>query len=484
MAVTKNSPVAAAQDDPLVAALRAKLDRQRAALARNGAPDYRRRRRALAALLDGILARKEDFVRVVSEDFGGRAREETLILELAPLVDLLRHARRHLAGWMRPRSVPTSWQFWPGRSRILYQPLGVAGVISPWNYPIYLSLAPLVDAIAAGNLVLLKPSELTPRTAEFLRSFLASTFSDEYVSVVTGGPEVSAAFAALPFDHLLFTGSTRVGRMVMRTASENLTPVTLELGGKSPAIVHREYPLRLAVERLLAGKLYNAGQTCIAPDYILLPADQRDAFVRLAQEVVPRLYPRLVENADYTRIVSRRHFERLMGLVEDARRRAATVIAINPAGETCNVENRVFPPTLVLDGPSDAAVMQEEIFGPVLPLVTYGSLDEAVAYVNERPRPLALYYFDYDATRIDKVLRNTISGGVTINDVVFHIAQHNLPFGGVGPSGMGHYHGFAGFETFSKKKGVFLQSSWSALGWLRAPYGARARRLIQFLVGK
>jgi len=288
----------------------------------------------------------------------------------------------------------------------------------------------------------------------------------------------------LPFDHLLFTGSTRVGRMVMRAASEHLTPVTLELGGKSPAIIHRDYPLRLAAERLLVGKLYNAGQTCIAPDYILLHADQRDAFVHLAREVVPRLYPRLVKNADYTRIISHQHFNRLVELVEDARRRGARIVEINPAGEACTAENRVFPPSLILDAPSDAAIMQEEIFGPIVPLLTYRFLDEAIAYVNERPRPLALYYFDDDSTRINKVLTSTVSGGVTINDVVFHIAQHNLPFGGVGPSGMGHYHGFAGFETFSKKKGVFHQSRFSALAWLRPPYGSRARRLIQFLLGK
>ena len=484
MALTKDSSVAATNHDTIAAAMRWKLDRQRAALGRDGAPDYWRRRQALGALLNGILARKEDFVRAASEDFGGRAREETLILELTPLVDLLRHARRHLKHWMRARSVRTSWRFWPARSRVIYQPLGVAGIISPWNYPIYLSLAPLVDAIAAGNHALVKPSEVTPQTSELLRSFVASIFSDEYVSVVTGGPEVSAAFAALPFDHLLFTGSTRVGRLVMRAASEHLTPVTLELGGKSPAIIHRDYPLRLATERLLVGKLYNAGQTCIAPDYILLHADQRDAFVHLAQEIVPRLYPRLVKNADYTRIISRRHYERLAGLIEDARRGGARIIDVNPAEERCDGENCVFPPTLILDAPSDAAIMQEEIFGPILPILSYRTLDEAINYVNERPRPLALYYFDDDSTRINKVLTRTVSGGVTINDVVFHIAQHNLPFGGVGPSGMGHYHGFAGFETFSKKKGVFHQSRFSALAWLRPPYGPRARQLIRFLIGK
>ena len=482
---TAQEPSLAVQGGQASAAdMRARLDRQRAALARDGAPDYRRRTEALGALLHGVLARKDEFVRAVAEDFGGRAPEETLTLELFPLADQIRYARRHLKSWMRPRAVRTNWQFWPARSRVIYQPLGVAGVISAWNYPIYLSLSPLADALAAGNHALVKPSELAPRTAGLLREMVEAVLPEDYVSVVNGGPEVSAAFASLPFDHLLFTGSTRVGRLVMRAASENLTPVTLELGGKSPAIVHREYPLKRAAERILTGKLYNAGQTCIAPDYVLLPTEHRDAFLRLANQIVPQLYPRLVENPDYTRIINRHHYERLAGLEEDARRRGANVVEINPAGDTCDAENRVFPPTLVTDPAPGMAVMQEEIFGPILPVVTYRTLDEAIAYINERPRPLSLYYFDEDSARVNDMLSRTISGGVTVNDVIFHIAQHNLPFGGVGPSGMGHYHGFAGFETFSKKKGVFLQSGFSGLAWLRPPYGPRARRLIRFLLSR
>ena len=484
MATAQGPSLAVQGGQPTAASLRARLDHQRAALGRDGAPDYRRRMEALGALLHGVLARKDDFVRAASEDFGGRAPEETLALELLPLVDQIRHARRHLRSWIEPRRVRTGWQFWPARSLVVVQPLGVVGIIAAWNYPIYLSLAPLADALAAGNHALVKPSELAPRTAELLREMIAAVLPEDYVSVVNGGPEVSAAFASLPFDHLLFTGSTRVGRLVMRAASENLTPVTLELGGKSPAIVHREYPLKRAAERILTGKLYNAGQTCIAPDYLLLPTEHRDAFLRLANQIVPQLYPRLVENPDYTRIINRHHYERLAGLVEDARRRGANVVEINPAGETCNAENRVFPPTLVTDPAPGMTVMQEEIFGPILPVVTYRTLDEAIAYINGRPRPLSLYYFDEDSARVNDMLSRTISGGVTVNDVIFHIAQHNLPFGGVGPSGMGHYHGFDGFETFSKKKGVFLQSRFTGLSWLRPPYGPRARRLIRFLLSR
>ena len=484
MATAQGPSLAVQGGQASAAELRARLDRQRTALAQRGAPDYRRRMEALGALLHGVLARKDDFVRAASEDFGGRAPEETLALELLPLVDQIRHARRHLRSWIEPRRVRTGWQFWPARSLVVVQPLGVVGIIAAWNYPIYLSLAPLADALAAGNHALVKPSELAPRTAELLREMIAAIFPEDYVSVVNGGPEVSAVFAALPFDHLLFTGSTRVGRLVMRAASETLTPVTLELGGKSPAIVHRDYPLARAAERILTGKLYNAGQTCIAPDYLLLPQEHRDAFVKLAQEIVPRLYPRLLGNPDYTRIINRHHYDRLAGLVEDTRRCGANVIEINPAGETCNAENRVFPPTLITDTTPEMTVMQEEIFGPILPMVTYRTLDEAMAYVNDRPRPLSLYYFDDDSSRVKDVLMRTVSGGVTVNDVIFHIAQHNLPFGGVGPSGMGHYHGFDGFETFSKKKGVFLQSRFTGLSWLRPPYGPRARRLIQFLLGE
>lgn len=458
------------------------LAKQRQAFARSAPRSPRERLDALSALLRAIVQRREEYAAAANEDFGGRAREESLALELVPLADQIRHTRRHLAGWMKPRRVPAGLNFFPARARILYQPLGVVGIIGAWNYPAYLALGPLVDALAAGNHAMIKPSELAPRSAEFLKSLVAGIFPDDYVAVATGGADVAAAFAALPFDHLIFTGSARVGRMVMRAASENLTPVTLELGGKSPAIVHESYSLRLAAERILTGKLYNAGQTCIAPDYVLLPASRCDEFAALAAEIVPRLYPRLVENADYTRIINPGHYERLAGLLQDAQEHGAVVRALNPASEPADAQNRVFPPALVLGANDEMKVMQEEIFGPVLPVIPYRALGDAIAYVNARPRPLALYYFDNDSARVREVLSRTTSGGAAVNDVLFHIAQHNLPFGGVGPSGMGHYHGFAGFETFSKKKGVFLQSRFTALSLLRPPFGAAARRLIRFLL--
>jgi coniferyl-aldehyde dehydrogenase len=463
--------------------LTARLAAQRAAFSR-GAPDPRSRIRSLRALRDAVRARREEFVRAISEDFGGRARQETLLLEVFLVVDTIHHAIRHLPQWVRPRPAAAGWQFLPGRNRVIYQPLGVVGVIGAWNYPLLLSVSPLVSALAAGNHIMLKPSELAPRTADLLARLMADLFPPEYVAVVTGGPETGAAFASLPFDHLLFTGSTRVGRLIMRSAGENLTPVTLELGGKSPALLHPDFPVRTAAARIMAGKLYNAGQTCIAPDYVLVHADAREEFVRRASEAAAAMYPTLVANPDFTRILNRDHYRRLRALVEDARSKGAQVLEVNPARESADEDNRVFPPTFLWNVGDAMTVMREEIFGPVLPVVVWRSLDEAIEYVNSRPRPLALYYFDHNSRRVESVLARTVSGGVTVNDTLLHIAQNDLPFGGVGPSGMGCYHGFDGFETFSKKKGVFLQSRFATLGLLRPPYGALARRVTDFLIGR
>jgi coniferyl-aldehyde dehydrogenase len=395
---------------------------------------------------------------------------------------------------MRPRRVAAGINFFPARARIVYQPLGVVGILAAWNYPTLLTLSPLVDAIAAGNHVMLKPSELAPRIAEVLQNLIAGVFPEEYVAVTTGDTQLAAEFSQLPFDHLLFTGSTCVGKLIMKAASENLTPVTLELGGKSPAIIHREFPLRTAVERIITGKLYNAGQTCLAPDYVFVHESQRDNFVRLASEVAQQLYPTWSGNADYTHIIRAQHFQRLNGLVRDAVERGAKPVALGTqensaaalpksnGSDAAAIDDRMFPPVVLLDVNDEMQVMQEEIFGPILPVLTYRELDDALRYVNEHAHPLALYYFDNDARRVDQVLRSSISGGVTLNDVIYHIAQNNLPFGGVGASGMGHYRGRAGFETFSKKKGVFLQSRFTPVKFLRPPYGPFTERIIRFLL--
>jgi coniferyl-aldehyde dehydrogenase len=473
------TPAAAA--DVTAADLAALLAEQRAAFAQ-GAPDHAQRITALESLRDAVREHQDAIVAAIDEDFGGRAAEETLLLELFPLLDEIRNARRHLRGWMKPRAVRPAWFLLPGRARVQYQPLGVVGVIGAWNYQLLLSLSPIVGALAAGNHVIVKPSEITPRTAALIARILAERFPRAYVAGVTGGVELATAFSALPFDHLVFTGSTRVGKLVMRAASEHLTPVTLELGGKSPVIVHRDAPLDRAAERIMSGKLYNAGQTCVAPDYALVPRDRVDAFVAAARDVTAAMYPRLVGTRDYTRIVTRAHWERLHRLTEEARARGARVESVNPATERCDAESKVFPPTFVVAPPDDLEVMQEEIFGPVLPVVPYDTVDEAIAYVNARPRPLALYYFDVDARRADDVLARTTSGTAAVNDVVVQLAQDNLPFGGVGPSGMGHYHGFDGFQTFSKKKGVFLQSRFGSGKLLRPPYTERTRSLLRTLL--
>lgn len=465
--------------------LPALLRDQRMAFQQASFPDYKERVRRLNALLEGLQTYQEALVQSISEDFGNRAAQETRLLEIFPTVDEIRHTRAHLRKWMKPRRVAANWQFSTGRGRIIYQPLGVVGIIGAWNYQLLLVLSPLVNALAAGNRVMIKPSEMAPRTAELMGKMISEHFRPDEVTVVTGDAEVSAAFAALPFDHLIFTGSTRVGKLVMRAASENLTPVTLELGGKSPAIVHDEYPIERAAERILTGKFWNAGQTCIAPDYLMLPEGKLNAFMEAASRILPKKFPRVVDNPDYTRIVNTRFYERLVGMIDDARSKGGEVLQCNPAGEDCTADNRVIPPTVVAQATDEMQIMQEEIFGPILPVITYRSLDDAIQYVNDRPRPLALYYFDNKKARISRVLNETISGGVTVNDCIFHIAQHNLPFGGVGPSGMGAYHGFDGFVTFSKKKGVFIQGIGGQLlfpKFLSPPYSRWTDWLIRLLI--
>ena len=465
-----------------VTVLRAILDAQRAAFRKKN-PSYDDRIRALRALERAVIARKVEIAKVISDDFGGRAHEETLSLELFPLVNEIRHAARSLKRWMEPRFADTPWQFWPARSQVIYQPVGVVGILAAWNYPLFLSFGPLAGAIAAGDHAMLKPSELAPRAAELMAKIVAELYPPEYIAVVTGDGEKAAEFTHLPFDHILFTGSERVGKEVMKAASENLTPVTLELGGKSPALIHSSYSIKTAAARILAAKLYNAGQTCVAPDYVLLPRDRQTEFVDAAKEAVAGMYPRLAANPDYTHIVNARHYERLKNLVEDARRKGSGVVEMNPASEALDESARVFPPTLLLNCSDEMTAMNEEIFGPVLPVVVYSTLDEAVEYINARPHPLSMYYFDNNRKRVRDVLARTLAGGVTVNDCVLHVGQPNLPFGGIGPSGMGQYHGFDGFVTFSKKKGVFLQSRWSPVSFLRPPYGPLARRILKFLIG-
>ena len=350
---------------------------------------------------------------------------------------------------------------------------GVVGIIVPWNYPLYLAIGPLIGALAAGNRVMLKMSESTPATGQLLKELLAQIFPEDQVAVVLGEAEVGIAFSKLSFDHLLFTGSTSVGRHVMRAAAENLTPVTLELGGKSPAIVSTDVPLADAAERIAFGKTLNAGQTCVAPDYVLVPRPRIDEFVEAYRKVVRRFYPQLADNPDYTSIINRRQQARLQGYLDDAQAKGARLLPLFEQGQ-----ERRMPHCLLLDVTDEMQVMQDEIFGPLLPVVPYDEIGQALAYVNARPRPLALYYFGYDRAEQRHVLRHTHSGGVCLNDTLLHVAQDDLPFGGVGPSGMGHYHGHDGYLTFSKAKGVFIKQRFYAARMIYPPYGKALQKLV------
>jgi coniferyl-aldehyde dehydrogenase len=463
--------------------MRATFDAQRTAFAGQGAPSLQQRLSDLKRLKEAVENNAGRLAQTISADFGNRSRHETEIGEVLPALATIRHARRHLRVWMQPKPVAVPAELLPARARILYQPVGVVGIISPWNYPFQLAIAPLVAALSAGNRVMLKPSELTPRTAEFLAELLAAIFPSDQVATVLGGPETGRAFAGLPFDHLFYTGSTAVGRMVMQAAAENLTPVTLELGGKSPCILAEDAILPRAVESIVYGKLLNSGQTCIAPDYVLLPERRLDEFVKIATGTIAKFYPALAANPDYTSIIDARHYQRLSQYLAEAKASGAQVVEINPGKEALPAEARKLPPTLVINPDDNLALMREEIFGPLLPVKGYRRIDEAIDYVNGRPRPLALYYFGSGRDGRDQVLRRTLSGGASINTTLFHFAVEDLPFGGVGASGIGAYHGEFGFQTFSHRKAVFLQSRVNGARLLYPPFG-RLTDLVLRLVGR
>jgi coniferyl-aldehyde dehydrogenase len=455
------------------------FDLQRAAFRRHPNPPASERRKHLDTIARLVVDGADALAAALNEDFGHRSAHETKILEIFPSLLAARHASAHVAEWMRPEPKRVSFWFQPGRAQVIKQPLGVVGVIVPWNYPIFLAIGPLVSALAAGNRVMIKMSELAPRLGEAFAALVASSFDEDHVAVVNGDVDVAQAFSAMPFDHLLFTGSTAVGHHIMRAASEHLTPVTLELGGKSPAIIAPGFPVDLAARRIIWGKSLNAGQTCIAPDYVLLPEDRVQAFVDAARDEVRRLYPDGVGSADYSAIINTRHYDRLMSALDEAVAKGATAIALADGGSQTA---RKLPPTVVTGVRDDMRIMQDEIFGPLLPLEPYRTLDEALARVADRPRPLALYYFDRDDARITRVVNESISGNVTVNDTILHIAQEALPFGGVGASGMGHYHGEEGFNTFSKRKGVFSQSRFNATWLLKPPFGSRVDRMLRLLL--
>jgi len=460
--------------------LSANLQLIHAAQARDPQPSWDTRATRLRALETMLQGHRSEIATAINADFGCRPTEETDLLEFFPSLSGIRHALRHGRRWMRPRRSLAGLAFLPARNMLMPQPLGVIGIIVPWNYPLYLAIGPLVDALVAGNRAMVKMSEFTPRFSALFAELIAKTFKPDEVLVVNGDADVAQAFSALPFDHLLFTGSTAVGHHVMRAASANLTPVTLELGGKSPAIIGPGARFDNAVERIVFGKLVNAGQTCIAPDYVLLPRARVADFIGTAQRITAQMYPQLGQSRQYASIVSDRQYQRLVGLRDSALAAGARVHPLSDS--TDDPARRLLPPQLLSDVNDGMTVMQDEIFGPLLPLLPYDSIDEAIAYVAAHPHPLALYLFEQDQGLIDNVLARTVAGGVSVNDTLYHIAQHGLPFGGVGASGMGGYHGEAGFHTFSHMKPVFRQARFNGAGLMNPPYGARFRRMLDMLL--
>ena len=464
--------------DPIVENLEIVLKRQRQAFDRDMYPQIAVRRERMDRIAKLLKENQIALCEAVSRDFGHRSHHETTLLEIAPLMGALRHARSHLRKWMKPERRGRSIEFFQLSNWVQYQPLGVVGVMVPWNYPLLLALGPLIDILAAGNRAMIKPSELLPETSSLLATLIGAYFKPEEVFVAEGGVELASAFAGLPFDHLIFTGSTAIGRKVMAAAAANLTPLTLELGGKSPAMVAPDYSVTQASQDIAFGKLMNAGQTCIAPDYVLVERGKMSALADALVAQTRSFYPAATAPEHYTSMVGDRGRARLMQGLEECRARGVQVITadISPA---CKAGS--LAPTLVLDPPADCLLMQEEIFGPVLPLVPYDSYEEALAFVKEQPRPLALYVFTRSRTTERKTLSSTISGNVTINGTLLHIAQNDLPFGGVGPSGLGAYHGREGFRRFSHARGITKVRLFNPARLAMPPYERMARLLAWFM---
>jgi coniferyl-aldehyde dehydrogenase len=451
---------------------------QRQAYLRHPYPSLDERRQHLRAVERVLIEERDALADAIHRDFGHRATEESLMLELFTSVDGIRHALKKLPRWMRPQRRSVSLLFATGRNRVVPQPKGVVGVVAPWNYPLFLTISPLTSALAAGNRVMIKMASASQTLCRLLHEKLSAALPEEVVAILPG---VRASdFSTLPYDHLVFTGSADAGRTVMRSAAESLTPVTLELGGKSPTIVCDDFDLDVAASRILYAKFVNAGQTCLAPDYLFLPEGAVDRFVAAARRILPERYPRPKEPS-YTSIIDEKSYRRLRATLADAEARGATLVPLVP-GADFDDELRKIPPHLVLGVTDEMTIMREEIFGPLLPVKTYRDLDEVIRYVNAKDRPLGFYVFTNDRAREEKLLYSTISGGVTVNDCMLHVAQHDLPFGGVGASGIGQYHGFEGFLELSKLRPVFTSPRVSMLHLFYPPYTPRHRRLVELLL--
>ncbi|APG03377.1 coniferyl aldehyde dehydrogenase [Luteibacter rhizovicinus DSM 16549] len=459
------------------------LERQKLAQLTDGSPSAAVRIDRLDRAIGLLVDHAGDIADALRDDFGHRSVQGSLITDVAASIDPLKHAKKHVKRWMRRaarRVSPAALALLGARAWVDYQPKGVVGLISPWNFPFNLTFSPLAGILAAGNRAMIKPSEFTPRSSALMQSMIAKAFGETEIAVITGDSRVGEQFSALPFDHLIFTGATSVARHVMRAAAENLVPVTLELGGKSPAIVGRDADLDLAAKRLMFGKTLNAGQVCVSPDYALVPSDRVEAFVDALQRAVVGMFPTLSGNPDYTSIVNVRHHERLLGYLADATAKGATLRPLGAAGET--FDDRRLAPTVVLGVDDEMDVLREEIFGPILPVIPYDGVDDAIAHINAHARPLSLYYFGNDRDEQERVLARTIVGGVTLNDTILHLTMDDLPFGGIGPSGMGAYHGVDGFRTFSHARSVYRQARFDVSAMLRPPYGKTVDRLLGFKI--
>ena len=476
--------MSAAEARPLdpAAEMRRVLDVQKKAHIANGAPSAEKRIEWIDRAIALLVGHKDAIADALREDFGHRSVDSSLFTDVSGSIGPLKHAKAHLKTWMKREKrkvTPSILGLFGAKAYIEYQPKGTVGVISPWNFPFNLTFTPLAGIFAAGDRAMIKPSEFTPRSSELMARMFASAYDESEVAVFTGGADIGAAFSRLPFDHLLFTGATSIAYHVMRAAAENLVPTTLELGGKSPVILGDSADMALAARRVMQGKTMNAGQICLAPDYVLVPKAKSGEFVKQASDAVSTMFPTLKDNPDYTSVINQRHYDRLQGYLGDARAKGAEIVELNPAKEDFSQQPyHKIPPTLVLNPTDDMAIMKDEIFGPLLPVKTYSGVDEAIGYINDHPRPLGLYYFGSDTAEQERVLNRTTSGGVSVNDVVMHVAMEDLPFGGIGPSGMGAYHGIDGFKTFSHAKAVFQQTGRDLTAMLRPPYGAGIRKML------
>jgi coniferyl-aldehyde dehydrogenase len=472
-------------NDPITESLTKVLDAQRADYLAEGHVSAETRIDRINRGIASLAKYQDQLVDALNTDFSCRPRQLSMLTDIAGSISPMKSAAKHLRKWMKPEKRKTMFplNLFGGRSRVEYQPLGVVGILSPWNFPVNLTFGPLAEVLAAGNRSIIKPSEFTPSVSEVMANLVKDAWDEKEVAVFTGGPEVGAAFTAMPFDHMIFTGATSIARHVMAAAARNLVPVTLELGGKSPVLVSRSANIKQAVGRIMLGKTMNAGQICLAPDYLMVPEEKLEEVISEIKLSVAEMYPKLLDNPQYTSVVNDRHYQRLQENLADARSKGGEVIEVNPAGENFAGQRgtQKIAPTIIKNPTENMRVLEEEIFGPLLPIKTYKDFNETIDYVNSKPRPLGLYYFGEDANEERQVLDRTTSGGVCLNDVIMHIMQEDLPFGGVGPAGMGSYHGFDGFRTFSHAKAIYKQPKFdiAGLAGMRPPYNKKTESSIK-----